>query len=196
MRSSSRTLAVVSPSVRPREITRSSFESRIRALASRPRTCRASLTDFGKRRPARTVKAPGSAFQSPRASSRPTADESGSRARRLGARPSPLRFPRRPPSRVDRRHPAGPPFSKVAEPLRCQRWTLPHTRRPPSSFLWCLRRALVSVDDLAAGRKPHLVPLLHVGECAFEIFDPQRLTSDHRMQRNAHHSGLLRAVGV
>ena len=59
-----------------------------------------------------------------------------------------------------------------------------------------LRRALVSVDDLAAGRKPDLIPLLDVGECALEIFDPQRLTSDHRMQRNAHHSRLLRAVGV
>ena len=61
---------------------------------------------------------------------------------------SPLRFPRQPQSRVDRRGPAGPPFSKVAEPLRCQPCQIsagaPSTtrikdgalqRRPPSSLL-------------------------------------------------------------
>jgi hypothetical protein len=58
------------------------------------------------------------------------------------------------------------------------------------------RRALVRVDDLAAGRKPDLITLLHVRERAFEILNPQRLTSDHRMQRNAYHPRLLRTVGV
>ena len=48
-------------------------------LASRPRTCPASLTDFGKP-PGQGVRAPGSDFPSPKASSRLTADASGSRA--------------------------------------------------------------------------------------------------------------------
>jgi hypothetical protein len=64
------------------------------ALALRPRTCLASLTDSGKR-PARTVKGPGSAFPSPRASSRLTAVESGSRARpSRGGDTSPSRIPK------------------------------------------------------------------------------------------------------
>src|SRR5580765_4640289 len=76
-----------------------------------------SLTDSG-RHPRLGVSAPGSAFPSPRASSRPTAVASGSRVRRLAARRSRSRFPRRPQTRVDRQGPAGRPFSKVTEPLR------------------------------------------------------------------------------
>ena len=90
-RSSSRRLAVVSRWARPREITRSSSGLRIPAVASRPRACLMSLTDSGKP-PGLGVKAPGSGFPSPRASSKLTADESGSRARRAAAPPSCSRF--------------------------------------------------------------------------------------------------------
>ena len=65
-------LAVVSRRARHREMTRSSSGLRIRALASRPRTCPVSLTDFGKQ-PGLGVTALGSGFPSPKASSRLTA---------------------------------------------------------------------------------------------------------------------------
>ena len=83
-RSSSRRLAAGSRWARRRAITRSSSGLRIPAAASRPRTCPMSLTDFGKQ-PEVGVEAPGSGFPSPRASSRLTADASGSRARWDGA---------------------------------------------------------------------------------------------------------------
>ena len=67
-----------------------------------PQNLPVSLTDFGKP-PGQDVRALGSAFRSPKASSSLTADASGSRARRIAARPSPLRFPRQLQSRVDRR---------------------------------------------------------------------------------------------
>ena len=84
---------------------------------SRPRTCPVCLTDSFKRH-ARTAKAPASDFPSPRASSRLTAVESGSKALPIAARPSSLRFPRQHQSRVDRRGPASPCIWKVTEPLR------------------------------------------------------------------------------
>src|SRR4029077_15746303 len=61
---------------------------------------------------------------------------------------------------------------------------------------WTLHRALVGVDDLAAGGEPDALPLLHVRDGALEIFDAQGLADDHRMQRNAHDTRLLAAVGV
>ena len=86
--------------------------------ASRPRTCLVSLTDSGKPLE-RTARVPGSAFQSRRGSSKPTAVESGSKARRTAARPSRFRFRSQPRSRVDRQGPAGPPVSTAIEPRRC-----------------------------------------------------------------------------
>src|SRR5207237_6241065 len=82
-----------------------------------PRSCLAFLTAFGKRH-ARTGRALDSAFPLPRASSKRTAVESGSRAHRIAARPSHLRFPRPPRSEVGRRGPAVRRFSKVTERLR------------------------------------------------------------------------------
>ena len=98
-RSNSRTLAVVSRWARPRAITRSSSGLRIRDVASRPRTCPGSLTDSGKP-PELGVKAPGSGSQSPRASSKLTAVESGSRAARAGGPPSLSRFRQSPRMRL------------------------------------------------------------------------------------------------
>src|SRR5262245_59437470 len=57
------------------------------------------------------------------------------------------------------------------------------------------RRAPVRIDDLAAGGKPDAL-LFHVRECPLEITAPQRLSGNHRVQRNAEHARLLRAVGV
>ncbi len=64
---------------------------RIRDVASRTRTCPGSLTDFGKP-PDPGTKVPGSGSQSPRASSKLTAVESGSRAARAGGPQSRSRF--------------------------------------------------------------------------------------------------------
>src|SRR5215510_11225737 len=57
-------------------------------------------------------------------------------------------------------------------------------------------RALVGVDDLTPGGEPHALALLHVSDCALQVFDAQGLADDHRMQRNAHDPRLLAAVGV
>jgi hypothetical protein len=57
-------------------------------------------------------------------------------------------------------------------------------------------RALIGIDNLAPGGEPDALVLLDVSEGALEIFDAQRLSDDHRVKRNAHHSWLLRAVGV
>src|SRR3989442_6717828 len=57
-------------------------------------------------------------------------------------------------------------------------------------------RALVGVDDLAAGGKPDALLLFDFGEGAMEIVDAQRLPDDHGMERNSHDPRLLRAVGV
>src|SRR3954451_19952655 len=55
---------------------------------------------------------------------------------------------------------------------------------------------LIGVYDLAAGRKPHPLVLLHVGYGALQISDAQRLTGDHGMQRHPHHARVLAAIGV
>jgi hypothetical protein len=91
-RSNSRVLAVVSRLARHRQMTRSSSGLRIRALASPRRTCPVSLTDFGKH-PRLGVGALDSGSPSPKASSRLTADASGSRARRAAGVPFSSRFP-------------------------------------------------------------------------------------------------------
>src|SRR5215813_8611416 len=56
-------------------------------------------------------------------------------------------------------------------------------------------RALISVDDLTAGGKPDGIVLLHLGDRPLQIFDAQGLAGDHGMERNAHDSRLLLAVG-
>src|SRR5262249_59674225 len=56
-------------------------------------------------------------------------------------------------------------------------------------------RALISVDDLTAGGEPNGIVLLHLGDGPLQIFDAQRLAGDHGMERNAHDSRLLLAVG-
>src|SRR5262249_936662 len=61
---------------------------------------------------------------------------------------------------------------------------------------WTLHRALVGVDDLAAGGEPDALPLLHVRDGALEIFDAQGLADDHWMQGNTHDTRLLVAVSV
>src|SRR5262249_4900302 len=71
------------------------------------------------------------------------------------------------------------PDGEVASPA------LPHSHR-----------ALVGVDDLTPGGEPHALALLHVSDCALQVFDAQGLADDHRMQRNAHDPRLLAAVGV
>ena len=55
---------------------------------------------------------------------------------------------------------------------------------------------LIGVDDLTAGGKPDALMLFHLSESALQIFDPQRLAYDHRMERNAHDPRVLLAVGV
>src|ERR1700693_5063091 len=57
-------------------------------------------------------------------------------------------------------------------------------------------RALVGVDDLASGGKPHALMLFHMGDGSLQVFDAQRLARDHGMQRYAHDPWLLAAVGV
>src|SRR5207253_3582509 len=57
-------------------------------------------------------------------------------------------------------------------------------------------RALVCVDDLAAGGKPDALVLFDFSDGALQIFDAQGLPGDHRMQRNAQNPRLLLAVGV
>src|SRR2546423_14073768 len=57
-------------------------------------------------------------------------------------------------------------------------------------------RALVGVDDLAAGGEPDALVFFDLGERALQILNAQRLAGDHRMQRNAHDPRLLLAVGV
>src|SRR5205085_12065831 len=57
-------------------------------------------------------------------------------------------------------------------------------------------RALVGVDDLAAGGEPDALVLLHLGKRALEILDAQRLPDDHGMERKSHDARQLRAVGV
>src|SRR5262249_403062 len=66
----------------------------------------------------------------------------------------------------------------------------PYTSTPTSSHI------LVCVDDLAPGRKPYALMLLHMRDGALEIFDPQRLARDHGMPRKAHDTRLLAAVGI
>src|SRR4051812_45867884 len=51
--------------------------------------------------------------------------------------------------------------------------------RSDCDFLAGRVNAMIGVDDLARGREPDLVVLLHFGERALEIFDAQRLTRDH-----------------
>ena len=99
-RSNSRRLAVVSRRARHRGMTRSSSGLQIRGVASRPRTCPVSLTDSGKP-PGQGVRAPGSDFPSPKASSRLTGDASGSRAQRGVGVLSSSRFPESLQRRID-----------------------------------------------------------------------------------------------
>src|SRR5262249_37933175 len=71
----------------------------------------------------------------------------------------------------------------------------PRRRREAAGLLAGGMSALIGVDDLAAGGKPHGIALLHLGDRALQIFDAQRLAGDHGMERNAHDSRLLLAVG-
>src|SRR6266849_6762947 len=65
-----------------------------------------------------------------------------------------------------------------------------------SSYFTASSHILIGIDDFAPGCEPYALMLLHVREGALEIFDPQRLARDHGMQRNAHDTRLLAAVGI
>src|SRR6266849_2167491 len=64
------------------------------------------------------------------------------------------------------------------------------------SYFAASSHILIGVDDFAPGCEPHALMLLHVRNGALEMFDPQRLARDHGMQRKAHDTRLLAAVGI
>src|SRR3954470_1930824 len=58
------------------------------------------------------------------------------------------------------------------------------------------RHGLIGVYDLAAGRKPHPLVLLPVGDGALQISVAQRLTGDNGTPRHTHPARVLAAIGV
>ena len=56
--------------------------------------------------------------------------------------------------------------------------------------------ALVGVDADAPSGKPDALVPLHVRQRPLEVPDAERLADDHRVQRQAEHARLRRAVGL
>src|SRR5262249_31649745 len=106
------------------------------------------------------------------------------------------RFPPIPKNRRGRAFGLPPQSVSDGTPGRNFQLRISALRPPGADGKSASRHLLVGVDDLAPRGEPPPRVLLHVRDRLLEVFDAQRLSGDHRVERNAHHARLLAAVRI